>query len=96
MKYINKKIWVSLILLGAILCWIAWYEPIKVAGLIIAEYLNFFLYGPILKVGRQIFFAPLFYVAVALILFLEKCFPAKPQQKMFSVSLCQDTVWLIF
>ena len=37
--------------------------------------------------------APIFICAVVFILVLERRYPAKPNQKIFSVSLFQDVVW---
>ncbi len=50
-------------------------------------------YPSVIAVGN-IFSNKIFFVAFAAILFLEKLFPAKPQQKIFSKALAQDTVWL--
>jgi sterol desaturase/sphingolipid hydroxylase (fatty acid hydroxylase superfamily) len=52
------------------------------------------IYYPSMSSITNIFYKKIFFVAVAFILLLEKFFPAKPAQKIFSASLIQDAVWL--
>lgn len=52
------------------------------------------VYYPSIQAIQGILTAKYFFIGIAAILLLEKLFPAKPQQKIFSKSFAQDTVWL--
>jgi len=52
-------------------------------------------YWPLYKLVKTNLFSPVFYLAMIMILGLERAYPAKPNQKIFSVSFAHDTVWLL-
>lgn len=50
---------------------------------------------PSMKALKELFSSPILYIAITVLLVLERIMPAKPNQKIFSVGFAQDTVWFI-
>jgi sterol desaturase/sphingolipid hydroxylase (fatty acid hydroxylase superfamily) len=62
---------------------------------LIITYIKENIYWPFLYNFKKTLFNPIFMGCVIAILFLERLFPAKPHQKIISVSLFQDFMWLL-
>src|SRR5215467_14147324 len=53
-------------------------------------------YVPLLSLFENTFLKPPFWIAVVVTLCLQRLLPAKPEQKIFSVNMAQDAVWLFY
>lgn len=63
-------------------------------SLLVVHYIDKYLVSAALNTLQTTVLSPIFYLAVTIILILERLFPAKPQ-KLFSIGLLQDSVWLL-
>src|SRR5262249_19321751 len=51
---------------------------------------------PVLSLIHNMILTPAFFIVVAATLTMERIFPAKPNQKIFSISFAQDFIWFFY
>jgi sterol desaturase/sphingolipid hydroxylase (fatty acid hydroxylase superfamily) len=94
----DQRLWLGLVGLilsiGFVYGLSTFIDPVEVGNTIIS-YIKRFSYPVFTSMKQDTFLTPLFFIGVLTILALEKLFPAKPAQKLFSVSLAQDLIWAV-
>ena len=94
----KKLVMIPLAMLAMVLVWAILYYPElgnKLAATAYNKGLNAF-YFPLLVLFRDVIFTVSFWVVILLTLCLQLLIPAKPNQKVLSLSFGQDLVWFFY
>ncbi len=100
MRHLGRWRWISFLIIVvslSVLGWITRSNFLSSHGAeILIQWGKKIFYWPLNDLWTTKILTPVFWIAVVFILLLEWFFPAKPAQKILSISFIQDIVWLAY